>query len=219
LIRYVFLPQIIRPPHFAVCNAVGAALCSVSGTIESIVDLLPTSVDGGVQRKLELDRLTLTVQQQCEKNGAHPSTIHLVDIEQVPLTYYPGGYKHRVLLTAIGELDLSKLKECHQQSGGQHLLMEESQDSPQSSKVPKYTVMSNKRPVFDENSAWIIDPVDIEYIAYGVGILGKFVLMQKNMKMIQSCRMRWWWRTLSYKVIVFGNAENRQLQNACNTAI
>jgi hypothetical protein len=165
----------IRPPHFEVCNAVGAALCSVGGTIESIVDLLPSSVDGGTQRKLELDRLTLAVQQQCERNGAHPNTIRLVDIEQVPLTYYPGGYKHRVLLTAVGELDFSKLDTHYQQSGEQHLLTETSHDPPQTSKLPRYTVMSNKQPVFDENGTWIIDPIDIEYIAYGVGILGKFL--------------------------------------------
>jgi len=152
---------------------VGAALCSVSGTIESIVDLVPSSIDGGTQRKLELDRLTLAVQQQCEQNGADPSTIRLVDIEKVPLTYYPGGYKHRVLLTAVGEIDLSKLKKRHLQSGESHLLTEVPQDPSQTSKLPRYTVMANKRPVFDENGAWIIDPIDIEYIAYGVGILGK----------------------------------------------
>ncbi|CAF3731587.1 unnamed protein product [Rotaria sordida] len=43
--------EIIRPAHYAVCNAVGAALCSISATIDSIVDLLPSSIDGGDQRK------------------------------------------------------------------------------------------------------------------------------------------------------------------------
>ncbi|CAF1359231.1 unnamed protein product [Rotaria sordida] len=45
--------EIIRPAHYAVCNAVGAALCSISATIDSIVDLLPSSIDGGDQRKSE----------------------------------------------------------------------------------------------------------------------------------------------------------------------
>ncbi|CAF4294392.1 unnamed protein product [Rotaria sp. Silwood2] len=164
--------QMIRPPHFAVCNAVGAALCQVSATIESIVDLVPSSIDDGMQRKREIDRLTLQVQQQCERNGAHPNTVHLVDIEQVPLAYYPGGYKHRVLLTAIGQLNLSKMKGYHQQSTGQQLLPKVPVRKPQLSKPPTYMNMVNKQPMFDENGLWVIDPIDIEYIAYGVGILG-----------------------------------------------
>ncbi|CAF3998551.1 unnamed protein product [Rotaria sordida] len=172
--------RMIRPPHFAVCNAVGATLCRVSATIESIVDLVPSSIDNGVQRKHEIDRLTLLVQQQCEQNGAHPNTVHLVDIEQVPLAYYPGGYKHRVLLTAIGQLDLSKLKGHHQQCGGQQILPEFPVRKPQLSKPLKYTSMVNKQPIFDDNGYWIIDPIDIEYIAYGAGILGKAKFSNHN---------------------------------------
>ncbi|CAF1316545.1 unnamed protein product, partial [Adineta ricciae] len=164
--------EIIRPPHFAVCNAVGAALCSVSGTIESIVDLLPSSMDGGFQRKFELDRLTQAVQRKCVQNGARSSTIRLVDIEQVPLTYYPGGYKHRVLLNAIGELDLMKLKEQHQETTEHFSLTDVSQDLPKIRQSLKYAVIADKQPRFDEDGAWIIDSTDIEYIAYGVGILG-----------------------------------------------
>ncbi|CAF2799725.1 unnamed protein product [Rotaria sp. Silwood2] len=172
--------QMIRPPHFAVCNAVGAALCQVSATIESIVDLVPSSIDDGMQRKREIDRLTLQVQQQCERNGAHPNTVHLVDIEQVPLAYYPGGYKHRVLLTAIGQLNLSKMKGYHQQSTGQQLLPKVPVRKPQLSKPPTYMNMVNKQPMFDENGLWVIDPIDIEYIAYGVGILGKAKFSHHN---------------------------------------
>lgn len=145
----------------------------MSGTLESIVDLLPSSADGGAQRKLEIDRLMQAVHQQCELNGAQPSTIRLVDIEQVPLSYYPGGYKHRVLLTAIGELDLPRLKRNSPLASESYQLTELSDDTPQATKPPKHTVLSGKRPVFDESGAWIIDAVDIEYIAYGVGILGK----------------------------------------------
>jgi len=164
--------EMIRPAHFAVCNAIGAALCAVSGTTESIVDLYPTSVDGGMQRKLELDRLENIVRQQCEQNGADPNTIRLVDIEQVPLSYYPGGYKHRVLLTAVGDLDLSKLKKRSFQSDESCSLTDFTDKSPTNSKPPKYSILANKKPVFDETGAWIIDSIDIEYIAYGVGILG-----------------------------------------------
>lgn len=167
--------EIIRPPHFAVCNAVGAALCAVSGTIESIVDLLPSTVDGGEQRKQELNLLTNAVQQQCERNGADPATIRLVDIEQVPLAYYPGGYKHRVLLIAVGQLDLSKLRRSEQRSDdGPLSLTEISTKSSPDAKPPIYLDMSNKRPFFDDKGVWILDAIDIEYIAYGAAILGEW---------------------------------------------
>jgi hypothetical protein len=61
---------------------VGAALCSVSASIDLIVDLFPSSVDGGEQRKREIDRLILEASEKCEQNGARSSTIHLVDLER-----------------------------------------------------------------------------------------------------------------------------------------
>ena len=140
--------------------------------LESIVDLPPSSVDGGVQRQLELARLTQAVHEQCQRNGAQPSTIRLVDIEQVPLSYYPGGYRHRVLLTAVGALDLSKLKRSDSYTKEPYQLTETFPDEPKAIKPPTHTVLANKRPVFDEKGVWIVDAIDIEYIAYGVGILG-----------------------------------------------
>ena len=172
--------EIIRPPHFAVCNAVGAALCAVSGTVESIVDLLPSTVDGGEQRKQELNRLTIAVQQQCERNGADPATIRLVDIEQVPLAYYPGGNKHRVLLIAVGELDLSKLRRSEQRTDEPFSLTEISTKSSPDARPPIYLDMSNKRPFFDDKGVWILDAIDIEHIAYGAAILGEWCFPEKK---------------------------------------
>ena len=163
----------VRPEHFAVCNAVGAALCSVSATIDVVIDLLPSSVDGGEQRKRELDKLTHKAYEQCNENGARLGTIRLVDLEQVPLAYHPGGYKHRVQLTAIGQLDLDKFKQNEQKKPSKmldsHLVTETYTDI----KPPTHTDLTNKQPIFDENGAWCIDAIDIEYIAYGTGILGK----------------------------------------------
>jgi len=163
----------IRPAHFAVCNAVGAALCSVSATIDSIVDLVPSSIDGGEQRKRELDRLILAARQQCEQNGARPETIRLVDLEQVPLAYHMSGHKHRVQLTAIGQLDLTEVKRTEQETRVQQSFPEVENEAAADIKPPVYVDLTKKRPVFDDKGVWCIDPIDIEYIAYGTGILGK----------------------------------------------
>ncbi|CAF3567449.1 unnamed protein product [Rotaria sp. Silwood1] len=164
--------KMIRPDHFAVCNAVGAALCSVSATIDSIVDLLPSSVDGGEQRKRELDRLILQAHERCKQNGARSDTIHLTDMEQVPLAYHPGGHKHRVQITAIGQLDLNKFGRNEQEKRGQKSNLEIKKEAGIDIKPPIHIDLTKKQPIFDENGVWCIDAIDIEYIAYGTGILG-----------------------------------------------
>ena len=166
--------QIIRPEHFAVCNAVGAALCSISATNDVIVELLPTSTDGGRQRKEVLDQLKSSVQNECQKRGARAETVHLAELEVIPLAYQPGGLKHRVQLTAIGQLDLSRFEKHHRQrdaSASQVRIEKEPPTRPL--KPPTQIDYTNKTPVFDENGIWCIDAIDIEYIAYGAGILGR----------------------------------------------
>lgn len=167
-----FFFQIIRPENFAVCNAVGAALCSVSATIDSMVDLLPSSVDGGEQRKRELDRLILKAHEQCIENGARSQSITLTDLEEVPLAYHPGGNKYRVQLTAIGQLDLNKFQRNNQMNQSKRTISEIKKEAPGDVKPPVHVDLRRKQPTFDENGTWIIDAIDIEYIAYGIGILG-----------------------------------------------
>lgn len=166
--------KIIRPQHFAVCNAVGAALCSVSATIDSMVDLLPSSVDGGKQRKRQLDELILKVHEQCVQNGARSDSILLADLENVPLAYQPGGHKHRVQLTAIGQLDLGKFKRNEEGKQRRKSMSEIRKEAPANIKPPIHVDFTKKQPTFDENGVWCIDAIDIEYIAYGTGILGSY---------------------------------------------
>lgn len=154
----------------------GAALCSISANIDTIVDLLPSSVDGGEQRKRELDQLIMQVREKCEHNGARVNTIHLADLEQIPLAYHPGGHKHRVQLTAIGDIDLCKFKQDKQEKHAQRFDAKTNKEVLATIKPPIQIDFAKKRPIFDENGFWCIDPIDIEYIAYGTGILGNPVL-------------------------------------------
>ncbi|CAF0859847.1 unnamed protein product [Adineta steineri] len=164
--------QIVRPDHFAVCNAIGAALCSLSTTIDSIVDLFPSSVDGGEQRKNMLDQLTREAYEQCEQHGARPNTIYLAELEETPLAYIPGGHRHRVQLTAIGQLDLNKLKQNKQETQIQKCFVDIKHEVSPNVKPLISINLKEKQPVFDNDGFWCIDAIDIEYIAYGAGILG-----------------------------------------------
>jgi hypothetical protein len=180
----------IRPAHYAVCNAVGAALCSVGATIDTIVDLLPSSVDGGEQRKRELDQLIVAAHQECERKGALSDTIRLVELEQLPLAYHPSGHKHRVQLTAIGQVDLTKFRQNEQEKSVKKLYLQIEKGVPQDIKPPIQVDLTKRRPVFDDNGIWCIDSIDIEYIAYGAGILGNlfaFFFVKINRDSVTGC--------------------------------
>ncbi|CAF1056964.1 unnamed protein product [Rotaria sordida] len=164
--------QLIRTDHYAVCNAVGAALCSVSASFDAIIDLPPSSVDGGKQRKHVLDQLIVKVYEKCEQNGAQSNTIQLIDLEQIPLAYHPGEHTHRVQLTAIGQLDLNKSKRNEQEKRIQKFNTKIKNELPTAIKPPIHIDLTKKQPIFDENGIWCIDAIDIEYIAYGTAILG-----------------------------------------------
>ncbi|CAF2860431.1 unnamed protein product [Rotaria sp. Silwood2] len=164
--------QMVRTDHYAVCNAVGAALCSVSASIDAIIHLPPSSIDDGKQRKDVLDQLILKVHEKCEQNGACSNTIHLTDLEQIPLAYHPSEYTHRVQLTAIGQLDLDKFKRNEQEQRIQTFNTKIKKEPPATIKPPIHIDLTKKQPIFDENGVWCIDAIDIEYIAYGTAILG-----------------------------------------------
>ena len=152
----------------------GAALCSISATNDIIVDLIPTSVDEGKQRKEVLDQLMLNVRNECEKRGARSETIHIAELEAIPLAYQPGGLKHRVRLTGIGQLDLSKFEKQYQRQRTDSIVsVRIEKEPPAMLKPPIQMDYRNKTPIFDENGIWCIDAIDIEYIAYGTGILGR----------------------------------------------
>ncbi|CAF4341305.1 unnamed protein product, partial [Rotaria sordida] len=156
-------------------NAVGAALCSVSASFDAIIDLPPSSADGGKQRKPVLAQLILKVHEKCEQNGAQSNTIQLIDLEQIPLAYHPGEHTHRVQLTAIGQLDLNKFKRNEQEKRIQKFNTKIKNELPTAIKPLSHIDLTKKQPVFDENGIWCIDAIDIEYIAYGTAILGKYV--------------------------------------------
>lgn len=166
--------QIIRPDHFAVCNAIGAALCSVSATIDVIVDLVPSVVDGGVQREEKLRELKEFVYNRCAENGAKRNTIYLTELDPIPLAYEPGGCRHRVLLTAIGKLNLNQLQNNRQyQTSLEKPISFATENSSKKYEPPIQKFHQKDRPTFDEHGYWCIDETDIEYIAYGTGILGR----------------------------------------------
>jgi N-methylhydantoinase A/oxoprolinase/acetone carboxylase beta subunit len=96
------LGDIRRPEHYAVANAVGAAIAEVGGEVDRVVQIGPG----------ERDRVLAEVKQEAtgraENAGARPQTVRIVEVEEVPLAYLPGGAT-RIRVKAAGQLDVARL--------------------------------------------------------------------------------------------------------------
>jgi N-methylhydantoinase A/oxoprolinase/acetone carboxylase beta subunit len=89
--------EVIKPNHFAVANAVGAAIAQVSGEVDRVYALAEISRDAALNDAKE--RAT----EAAVAAGARRDSIEIVDVEDVPLAYLPGNAT-RVRVKAVGEL-------------------------------------------------------------------------------------------------------------------
>lgn len=90
---------VVKPQHYAVANAVGAAIAQVSGETDRIYTLADTG------RAEALDDAKRRALDAAVAAGARPDTIEVVDVEDVPLAYLPGNAT-RIRIKAVGELNV-----------------------------------------------------------------------------------------------------------------
>ncbi|MET0133149.1 MAG: hydantoinase/oxoprolinase family protein, partial [Kibdelosporangium sp.] len=96
------LTDIRRPENFAVANAVGAAISEVGGEVDRVVRI------GAGQRDRVLAEVKHEALARAEAAGALPESVRMVEVEEIPLAYLPGGAV-RIRVKAVGELDLARL--------------------------------------------------------------------------------------------------------------
>ncbi|GAA3937134.1 hydantoinase/oxoprolinase family protein [Actinomadura viridis] len=96
-------PDLRRPAHFAVANAIGAAIAQVGGEVDRVYQIPPG------RRDTVLDEARDQAVRAAENAGARPGTVTIVDVEEVPLAYLPGGAT-RVRVKAVGDLDPRRLE-------------------------------------------------------------------------------------------------------------
>jgi len=89
---------VIRPEHFSVANAVGAAIGQISGEVDRIFSLEAKTRDEALAeaRKEATDKAIAA--------GAKPDSIELLDQEDVPLAYLPGNAT-RIRLKVVGDMN------------------------------------------------------------------------------------------------------------------
>ena len=86
-----------RPENFAVANAIGAAIAQVGGEVDRIF-----SVPAGARESV-LDTARQEAVDRAMAAGATPSSVQIVEIDEVPLAYLPGNAV-RIRVKAVGDL-------------------------------------------------------------------------------------------------------------------
>ena len=89
--------KVVKPDHFGCANAIGSAISKVSGTYEKLInyDELP--------REQALAQAKADAVELAVEAGAIRETVEIIEVEDVPLAYYPGNTS-RVKIKAAGDL-------------------------------------------------------------------------------------------------------------------
>lgn len=89
--------ELIRPDHFAVANAIGAAIAQVGGETDRVFSLERQTRDEALREA------TRGATDKAVEAGAAPATVQVVDVEEVPLSYLPGNAE-RIRVKVVGDL-------------------------------------------------------------------------------------------------------------------
>jgi N-methylhydantoinase A/oxoprolinase/acetone carboxylase beta subunit len=89
--------KVIRPPHAAIANAVGAAIAQVGGQIEKVLDYDATP------RAEALDAMKTDVTARVVAAGGDAATAEIVEVEEIFLSYLPGRAA-QVRMKAVADL-------------------------------------------------------------------------------------------------------------------
>ena len=89
--------SVLKPEHFGCANAIGSAISKVSGTLEQLINYDELPRDAALAKAKD-DAAALAVEA-----GAIPETVEIIEVEDVPLAYYPGN-TNRVKVKAAGDL-------------------------------------------------------------------------------------------------------------------
>lgn len=89
--------RVVRPPHAAVANAVGAAIAQVGATVEQVVSYEREPRDAA------LDRLRAEAREQAIAAGGVAASVEIVEMDEVYLSYLPGRAA-QVRVRAVADL-------------------------------------------------------------------------------------------------------------------
>jgi N-methylhydantoinase A/oxoprolinase/acetone carboxylase beta subunit len=88
---------VVRPDHFPVANAIGAAIAQVGGETDRIYAI------SEIGREAALDQAKDEAAGRAVEAGADPGSVEIVEVEEVPLAYLPSN-AIRIRVKAVGDL-------------------------------------------------------------------------------------------------------------------
>jgi N-methylhydantoinase A/oxoprolinase/acetone carboxylase beta subunit len=89
--------RVVRPEHFDVANAIGAAIAQVSGSVDGIYDVASQG------REKVIERIKEEARREAVRAGAAADSLEIVDLEEIPLAYLPSNAV-RFRVKAVGKL-------------------------------------------------------------------------------------------------------------------
>lgn len=92
--------RVHRAEHFAVANAIGAAIAQIGGEVDRVYLLEPG------RRDAVLDAAKQEAVDRAVAGGADPDHVEIVDVDEVPIAYLPGNAT-RIRVKAVGDLLLA----------------------------------------------------------------------------------------------------------------
>lgn len=165
--------QVLRPPHYSVANAVGAAIAQVSGSDDRVISLADTSREDAKTRVIN-EAIARAVQL-----GADPGSTVITEYDEIPLAYLPGNAV-RFRAKAVGDLNLSINANSTANNMDVAILgfqeTVEIDDKMEGTKVDiRLTETMSFHPDYKPkvtDGVWELSQVDIELITIGASILG-----------------------------------------------
>uniref|UniRef100_A0A914E2H7 Hydantoinase A/oxoprolinase domain-containing protein n=1 Tax=Acrobeloides nanus TaxID=290746 RepID=A0A914E2H7_9BILA len=167
----------IRPPNAEVANAIGSALCQVSGRIDIMAAIDP-NIPNAAEKALE--ELKSSAIDAAVANGAVRNSVELVEVEFVPISYLPGN-AIRIKIVSVGDLDFqSNLEEINivwDKFPEQLDILVENEEEYEETRVTCYQhskdLMHEEQ--FHDNlkkEIWQLTENDVEKASIGAAILG-----------------------------------------------
>jgi hypothetical protein len=91
------IADVIRPEHFAVANAFGAAIAEASGAVDRVYRY------DSMGREASLEEAKQMAVDSAVRAGADPDSVRITSVTEVPMSYLP-GQGCRVQVKAAGPL-------------------------------------------------------------------------------------------------------------------
>lgn len=94
--------QLVKPEHFSVANAIGAAIAQIGGEVDRVFSLEKLPREEALRQAKE------EAVEKAVAAGASRDSIQIVDVEEVPLAYLPSNAT-RIHVKAVGDLELGRV--------------------------------------------------------------------------------------------------------------